>query len=143
MVLFLMAQAIMAQSQLTATPLTAPHSFTGEIEGPACDREGNIYAVSFARKPTIGRITPEGKGEVFLEMPEGSLGNGIRFDRKGTMFVADYTGHSILRINPKTRKIEVLAHEASMNQPNDIAISVDGTIWASDPDWANTRRLAG
>ena len=138
MLLFFMAQAIMAQSQLAATPFTEPHSFTGEIEGPACDREGNIYAVSFARKPTIGRITPDGKGEVFLEMPEGSLGNGIRFDRKGTMFVADYTGHSILRVNPKTRKIDVFAHEASMNQPNDIAISADGTIWASDPNWANS-----
>ncbi len=138
MLLFVMAQAIMAQSQFAATPFTEPHSFTGEIEGPACDREGNIYAVSFARKPTIGRITPDGKGEIFIEMPEGSLGNGIRFDRKGTMFVADYTGHSILRVNPKTRKIDVFAHEASMNQPNDIAISANGTIWASDPNWANS-----
>ncbi|MCI0493345.1 MAG: hypothetical protein L0Z07_10465, partial [Planctomycetes bacterium] len=28
-----------------ATPLTAPGSFTKGIEGPACDAEGNIYAV--------------------------------------------------------------------------------------------------
>jgi gluconolactonase len=138
MVLLLMIQAIMAQSQLVAVPLTEPHSFTGEIEGPAVDRDGNIYAVSFARKPTIGRITPDGKGEVFLEMPHGSLGNGIRFDREGTMFVADYTGHSVLRVNMKTRQLDVFAHEAAMNQPNDIAISADGTLWASDPDWANS-----
>src|SRR3979490_2826652 len=114
-----MAQVIMAQPQLVASRLTEPHSFTGEIEGPACDREGNIYAVSFARKPTIGRVTPDGKGEVFIEMPAGSLGNGIRFDRKGMMFVADYTGHAILRVDPKTRKITVFAHEPTMNQPND------------------------
>src|SRR6266850_6246570 len=61
-----------------ARPLTAEHSFTAEIEGPACDRAGNIFAVSFVRKPTIGRISPDGKGEVFVEMPEGSLANGIR-----------------------------------------------------------------
>ena len=128
----------MAQILLAATPLTEPHSFTHEIEGPACDRDGNIYAVSFARKPTIGRVTPQGKGEVFLEMPEGSLGNGIRFDQKGMMFVADYTGHAILRVNPKTRKVSVFAHEATMNQPNDIAISRNGTLWASDPNWANS-----
>jgi gluconolactonase len=131
MLLLIMAQALMA-----ATPFTEPHSFTGEIEGPAVDREGNVYAVSFARKPTIGRITPEGKGEVFVEMPEGSLGNGIRFDKKGIMFVADYTGHGILRVDPKTRKVTVFAHEPTMNQPNDIAISKDGTLWASDPNWA-------
>jgi gluconolactonase len=133
-----MAQILAAQAAAAATPLTGPHSFTREIEGPACDRKGNIYAVSFARKPTIGRVTPDGKGEVFVEMPDGSLGNGIRFNRKGTMFVADYTGHNILRIDPKTRKIDVFAHEATMNQPNDIAISRDGTLWASDPNWAKS-----
>ena len=133
-----MAQVLAAQPAAAATPLTEPHSFTKEIEGPACDRKGNIYAVSYSRKPTIGRVTPEGKGEIFVEMPAGSLGNGIRFDRKGTMFVADYTGHNILRIDPKTRKIDVFAHEATMNQPNDIAMSKDGTLWASDPDWAKS-----
>jgi len=134
MLLLVMAQTLLA----AATPLTQPHSFTREIEGPACDRDGNIYAVSFGRKPTIGRVTPDGKGEVFVEMPDGSLGNGIRFDQKGMMFVADYTGHSILRLDAKTRKISVFAHEPTMNQPNDIAISRDGTLWASDPNWANS-----
>ena len=127
--------AMAADKLFVATPLTQPASFTAEAEGPACDRAGNIYAVSFARKPTIGRITPDGKGEVFLEMPSGSLGNGIRFDRRGLMYVADYTGHNILRIDPKTKKVEVFANEPRMNQPNDIAISSNGTLWASDPDW--------
>jgi len=63
-----------------ATPFTDVNSFTAEIEGPACDRAGNVYAVSFARKPTIGRVTPDGHGEVFIDMPEGSLANGIRFN---------------------------------------------------------------
>src|SRR3954453_22311182 len=138
MLLLFAAQIVAAQATAAATPLTEPRSFTREIEGPACDRKGNIYAVSFERKPTIGRVTPEGKAEVFVEMPEGSLANGIRFNRKGTMFVADYTGHSILRIDPKTRKVEVFAHDASMNQPNDIAISKNGTLWASDPNWAKS-----
>lgn len=132
------AYAILAQAQTIAVPLTEAHSFTPEIEGPACDREGNIYAVSFTRKATIGRVTPAGKGEVFLEMPEGSLGNGIRFDRNGTMFVADYTGHSILRIAAVTHKLDVFAHDASMNQPNDLALASDGTLWASDPNWAKS-----
>jgi gluconolactonase len=126
---------LLAEVLFVATPFTSPHSFTGEIEGPACDRAGNVYAVSFERKPTIGRVTPDGKGEVFVEMPAGSLGNGIRFDRAGIMFVADHTGHNILRIDPKTRKPEVFVHEPRMNQPNDIAISADGTLWASDPNW--------
>src|SRR5437764_9256298 len=109
MLLLVMAQVVAAQAAASATPLTEPHSFTREIEGPACDRDGNIYAVSFARKPTIGRVTPDGHGEVFVEMPEGSLGNGIRFNRKGIAFVADYTEHNILRRDPHTRRVEVFA----------------------------------
>ena len=134
----LLIVALATDALFVATPLTAPKSFTAEAEGPACDRAGNVYAVSFERKPTIGRITQAGRGEVFIEMPQGSLGNGIRFDRTGKMYVADYTGHNILLIDPKTKKITIFAHEPTMNQPNDIAMSADGTLWASDPDWKNS-----
>lgn len=133
MMVFLLAAEIL----FVAAPFTAEKSFTGEIEGPAVDRAGNVYAVSFGRKNTIGRVSPDGKGEVFVEMPAGSLANGIRIGRDGTLFVADYTGHNILKIDPATRKISVFAHEAGMNQPNDLAMAKDGTLWASDPNWGN------
>ncbi len=126
-----------AEVLFVAVPVTAEKSFTGEIEGPAVDRAGNVYAVSFERKNTIGRVSPEGKGEVFVEMPKGSLANGIRIGRDGQLYVADYTGHNILKIDPATRKISVFAHEATMNQPNDLAMAKDGTLWASDPNWGN------
>lgn len=118
-----------------AQPFTPIGSFTPEIEGPACDADGNVYAVSYATKATIGRVTPEGEGSVFVEMPEGSLGNGIRFGPDRQMYVADYTGHNILRIDPVTRAIEVYAHEPLMYQPNDLAIRSDGILFASDPSW--------
>jgi len=124
-----------AEELFIARPLTAEHSFTAEIEGPACDRAGNIFVVSFARKPTIGKISPDGKGEVFIEFTNGSLANGIRFDRSGIMFVADYTNHNILRIDPKTKAVAVFAHSDEMSQPNDVAITADGTVFASDPNW--------
>lgn len=127
-----------AETLFLATPLTPPHSFTKEIEGPAVDRDGYIYAVSYLRKPTVGRVSPDGRAELFLEMPPGSLANGIRFNRQGIMFLADYTGHNILRCDPKTRQIEVFAHDPRMNQPNDLAISADGTLWASDPNWKDS-----
>jgi sugar lactone lactonase YvrE len=133
MVFFLLA----AEVFFVAAPFTAERSFTGEIEGPAVDRAGNVYAVSFAKKNTIGRVTPEGKAELFLEMPGTSLANGIRIGKDGMLHVADYTGHNILKIDPATRQVSVFAHEAKMNQPNDLAMSQDGTLWASDPDWKN------
>lgn len=118
-----------------ATPLTEINSFTDGIEGPNCDAEGNVYVVNFARQQTIGKVTPDGKAEVFVTLPGKSVGNGIVFDPKGMMYVADYVGHNVLRIDPRTRAISVYAHEGTMNQPNDLAIAPDGTLYASDPNW--------
>jgi sugar lactone lactonase YvrE len=120
-----------------ATPLTEEGGFTGGIEGPACDASGNIYAVNFARERTIGKVTPDGKATLYVELPGKSNGNGIRFSRQGIMFVADYAGHNVLRIEPATRAITVFAHSDEMHQPNDIAITDDGTLYASDPNWNN------
>ncbi|MDQ3695336.1 MAG: SMP-30/gluconolactonase/LRE family protein [Chloroflexota bacterium] len=115
--------------------LTAPGVFTAGAEGPACDAAGNIYAVNFGREGTIGRVTPEGEGRVWLELPLGSVGNGIRFDRGGDMLIADYTNHNILRVDMETSTVSVYAHEPALNQPNDLTIDLDDTLFASDPNW--------
>lgn len=118
-----------------AKPLTEKNSFTAGIEGPQCDAAGNLYLVALKKPADIARITPGGKPEVWVELDAKSAGNGIVFDKKGTMYVADYTGHNVLRIDPKSKKIDVFAHEPAMNQPNDLAIAADGTLYASDPNW--------
>ena len=119
----------------TAKPLTAKNSFTPGIEGPACDAAGNLYVVNFSKSGDIARITPDGKAEVYVRLPGKSVGNGIVFDKAGTMYVADYTEHNVLKIDPKTKAISVFAHEPTMNQPNDLAIAPNGTLYASDPNW--------
>ena len=121
----------------TVRPLTQSGEFTPGIEGPACDTTGHVYVVNCLRQGTIGRVSPDGSCEVFVELPEGSVGNGIRFDREGNFVVADYTGHNILRVNAQTRDVTVFAHNSSMNQPNDLAIAPDGTLYAGDPNWQN------
>jgi len=117
---------------------TEPGGFTRGIEGPACDIDGNLYVVNYQRQGTIGRVTPEGECSIFVELPEGSVGNGIRFDSKGFMLIADYMGHNILKVDMRTREISVYAHEPSMNQPNDIAIGANDIIYVSDPDWSTS-----
>lgn len=135
----------------------APHShiwmpagtFSGDIEGPAVDNMGNLYAVNFGQHSainngainadthggTIGKVTPDGQASLYLTLPQGSTGNGIVFGPGGAMFIADYTGHNILRYHQG--KLEVYAHNKAMHQPNDLAIMQSGVIFASDPDWAN------
>lgn len=124
------------------TTLTAPHSFTKGIEGPAVDAEGNIYAVNFARQQTIGKVRPDGTGEVYLTLPGSSIANGIRFGSRGQMYLADYMEHTIYLVDPATRALTIHAREPRMTQPNDIAITADDVLYASDPNWKeNTGRV--
>lgn len=117
---------------------TRVNGFTSGIEGPACDVDGNLYAVNFERQHTIGKVTPEGEASVFVELPTGSIGNGIRFNSEGFMFIADYTNHNILKVDMETREISVHAHEPTMNQPNDLAIGANDILYASDPNWGES-----
>ena len=127
--------AATSEALFHATPFTEENAFTEGIEGPACDARGNIFAVNLTRQQTIGKVTPDGKATIYAELPGVSVGNGIRFDRNGIMFVADYVGHNVLRIDPTTRAVAVFAHSDQMNQPNDLAMAADGTLYASDPNW--------
>src|SRR5690554_935589 len=71
---------------------TESGGFPSGIEGPAVDRNGILYAVNFEKRGTIGMVSPDGKATLFVQLPEGSVGNGIRFNRNGDMLIADYTG---------------------------------------------------
>ena len=114
-------------------------TFTSGVEGPAVDKEGIVYAVNMHKQGTIGLILPCGNILKVIDLPAGSIGNGIRFDEKcKNMFVADYKKHNILRIDLSSNQISVFAHDSSMNQPNDIAIADNGILFASDPNWADS-----
>ena len=125
----------MNEELFVSQEFTPVNGFTSGIEGPACDAAGNLYAVNYERQHTIGKVTPDGASSVFIELPTGSIGNGIRFNSEGFMFIADYTNHNVLKVDMDTRNITVHAHEPTMNQPNDIAIGSNDILYASDPNW--------
>lgn len=120
-----------------AMPFTTGGEFTSGIEGPAVDSSGNLYVVNVFREGTIGKVTQEGEVSLFIELPAGSTGNGIRFNSNGDMLIADYTGHNVLQVDMKTLEINVYAHHPELNQPNDIAIMNNNIVFASDPSWKN------
>jgi gluconolactonase len=134
---------------IDSTTLVPDKVFTDGIEGPAVGLDGRIYLVNFAREGTIGVVRPDGQAELFVALPQGSIANGIRFgprpgvdtsrpdawSRDLVMYVADYTAHNVLLIEPETKAVRVFAHEPTMNQPNDVAIAESGILFASDPNW--------
>lgn len=130
------------EALFTSSAFTPPQSFTSGAEGPAVDKAGVLYAVNFAREGTVGKVEPNGTASLFLELPNGSIGNGIRFNSKGEMLIADYTNHNILKVGMADKQLSVYAHDSTMNQPNDIAIDGKDRLYASDPNWkANTGNI--
>lgn len=134
-----MTAGAQTSAQRQTADLLPEGTFTNGIEGPATDKAGNLYAVNYGKEGTIGIVRPDGSHACFVTLPEGSTGNGIRFNKAGDMLVADYTGHNILKVDMKTKAISVYAHEPKMNQPNDIALAPNGNLYASDPDWPNKK----
>jgi gluconolactonase len=122
-------------AQTVSKSFSAQGEFTNNCEGPAVDSEGNVYAVNFARDGTIAVVNKRGKTSFFTTLPKGSTGNGIRFGDKNIFYVADFTGHNILKVDLITRNLTVFANEPKMNQPNDLAITAKGHIFCSDPNW--------
>lgn len=126
-----------AKTPIDSTDFVPDGVFHATIEGPATDKSGSLYAVNYGVEGTIGKVSPQGEVSLALTLPKGSIGNGIRFDQNGLMYIADYTGHNIWRYDGK--KLQLHAHQPLMSQPNDLTIAANGVIFASDPDWKNNK----
>jgi signal peptidase len=130
------SSAIAQDTQLQSRKVTPTGEYTFGIEGPAVDQGGNLYVVNFGRPGTIGKLAAGAtQSELFAILPEGSVGNAIRFDPQGRMFVADYKKHNIFLVSPDGKDVTTYFHSDDFNQPNDMTIATDGTIYASDPHW--------
>jgi signal peptidase len=134
-----------AQSQ--QNEIATEVGFSG-IEGPAVDTDGALYFVHYVQKkksdPRMGKISRlmpgAKKSELYAAFTEGSVGNGIRFDKDRRMYVADYKNHNVLVFEHGRTKADVYfptrdakKDAPKFNQPNDLAIDNGGTLYASDP----------
>ena len=117
--------------------------YTSGLEGPAVDQDGNLYFVNPTHSGSVGKVDTEGNFSLFIEhLPEGSTANGIRFGQDQSMYLADYTGHNVLKVNLQSKEVSVYAHDSLLNQPNDLAICCNDRMFASDPNWnENTGQL--
>lgn len=139
------APAVASTTSAADAGLFVARDFVGDgvfgkgIEGPMGAPDGSLYVVGFGPHAGIAKVLTQtdgsGKASAFLDLPEGSMANALKYTSGGDVFVADYTGHNIWRLNLATRELSVYAHLDGASQPNDIAIAPDGTIYASDPDW--------
>ena len=129
------AAPALSQEVYVASDHTAENLFTNNIEGPAFDKKGNLYVVNFGKDGTIGLVKSDGSVSLFISLPQGSTANSIKFDSKGLMYLADFTGHNVLTVDVKTKAVTRYVHDERFNGPNDIIINQKDQIFATDPDW--------
>jgi gluconolactonase len=101
------------------------------IEGPAFDRDGNLYVVDipFGR---IFRISPAGGWALAAEY-DGEP-NGLKIHRDGRIFVADYR-NGLLRLDPGSgRVVPVLPRRNSerFKGLNDLTFASNGDLYFTD-----------
>ena len=130
------------------------YSFTGNPTDMVYDSKGNLF-VSTHEDHRIIKITPDGTQSNFAgsgvsgfvdglgELAQFYVPAGLAIGKNDTLYVADYSNHSIRKISPDGQ-VETLAGNgssgnsdavgtaASFNYPCYIDISSDGTIFVAD-----------
>jgi len=101
-------------------------------EGPACDRDGNIF---FTDQPNnrIHKWSVDGKLSTFME-PCGRA-NGLCFDAAGNLWACADEKNELWCISPD-KKVTVAVKDYQgklLNGPNDVWIRPDGGLYFTDP----------
>lgn len=102
-------------------------------EGPASDREGNIY---FTDQPNddIWKWSPDGGLTLFMDSSGRS--NGLYVDDEGYVLSAADLNNELWRIDTKDKSHEVLLDNwngMKYNGPNDMWLDAKGGIYFTDP----------
>lgn len=101
------------------------------LEGPAFDRQGNLYIVDtpFGR---IFRIDPRGAWELVVQYD--GWPNGMKFHKDGRLFICDYK-KGLLLLDVKTGKLETLletAYSEGFKGLNDLHFANNGDLYFTD-----------
>src|SRR5262249_26964673 len=113
-------------------------------EGPAIDRDGNLYVVNYREWGTIGQIAPDGGAGVFIDLrkhlkAEGNQKpscNGLKIDDEGNLIGAETGTSQVIRIAKDGSKVDVLVREVAgerLRGLNDVALDPKGNVYFSNP----------
>ncbi|MEI7731932.1 MAG: SMP-30/gluconolactonase/LRE family protein [Verrucomicrobiota bacterium] len=103
-------------------------------EGPATDKEGNVYFTDQPNDRIVKYDAATGKFETFMQ-PCGRA-NGMRFDAQGTLIACADEKNELWAIDVKTKATTVLVKEYQgklLNGPNDVWTQSDGSLYFTDP----------
>jgi gluconolactonase len=124
-------------------PLVLAQGFDS-TEGPAFDRDGNLFFVNWLSSQIMKR-TPDGEITEFYNT--GGIPAGLAFHPDGSLWVADEGEniHGLLRITADGRG-EIALNEFNgrpLNGANDLVFDRQGILYFSDPWGSNGERPIG
>ena len=101
------------------------------LEGPAFDREGNLY-VSSVEEGRIFKITPDKKVTTIFTK-KGVMTDGIAIHKDGRLFVACISGE-ILVMNPDGSNVTYIEpkYQGKPKMLNDLVFDSKGNLYVSD-----------
>ena len=128
------AHVLAAESKIIAPGATL-QKLAGDFvftEGPACDREGNVF---FTDQPNdrILKWSVDGKLSTFMQ-PCGRA-NGLSFDHEGYLWACADEKNELWRIDPAGKATVVVKDYQGklLNGPNDVWIRPGGGLYFTDP----------
>lgn len=101
-------------------------------EGPAGDREGNLYFSDVAGNK-LYKVDPRGELSVFLDPSNHT--NGLMVNAAGNVVACEMDGR-LIEVNAKSKAVTALAagyENNRFNAPNDLVIDRAGGIYFTDP----------
>lgn len=115
-------------------------------EGPAVDKEGNVY---FTDQPNDRIIRWSVDGTLSTYMDSTGRANGLYFDHEGNLIACADLHNQLWEIN-ENKEVTVLVNDfegKKLNGPNDLWIDLKGGIYFTDPFykrnyWEDTSRQA-
>jgi gluconolactonase len=123
-----------------AGPVVKLHTGFKFTEGPAADRDGNVYFSDIPNQK-INKIDLKGKLTVFREKTNHA--NGLMVNAKGEIVACEMDGQlAAYSADGKNRRVVVAKHDGKrFNAPNDLVIDKKGGIYFTDPAFGAPRPL--
>jgi gluconolactonase len=102
-------------------------------EGPAVDRDGNVYFTDQPNDRILKWSADDGKLSVFSE--NTGRANGLYFDRKGHLLACSDENNELWEFDMKgNHSVRVTDFEGKkLNGPNDLWVAPDGGVYFTDP----------
>ena len=116
------------------------HSGFKFTEGPAADREGNVYFSDIPNE-RIHKVDKDGKLSIFRE--KSNRANGLMVNAKGEIVACEMAGR-VVAISSDGKKVRVLAdnfEDKPFNAPNDLVIDKQGGVYFTDPSFGAKKPL--